>query len=250
VQRVRPRREHERGVSPIASMIDDFYTLLPWDERTLPTPRLEPEEVHLLRRLMSEEIHEFVRASKARDIVKIADAVADITYVAYGAAKQYGIDVEDAIRAIHRANLRRVRSDLGTSVDQTTSVDAMAVQWYTIEEWPHRPHPTGDIPDKEVALLQKRLSQEQAKFIAATEEENAENIAIAIAGIAYVAHLAALHFGFNLLQVVAAVHQANMSKRADDGTMTLDDSTGKVVRGDRYRPPDIAGALRLHRAAL
>ena len=80
------------------------------------------------------------------------------------------------------------------------------------------------------------------KFGVAAHEGNIEQITIALAGIAYVAYAAARHFGFDLKRVVWAVHQANMSKRGPDGFLMTDEG-GKVSRGKRYRPPDIAGAL-------
>jgi predicted HAD superfamily Cof-like phosphohydrolase len=58
--------------------------------------------------LLVEEVGEFADATTARDIVGIADALADIVYVAYGAAVTYGIDLDAALREVHRSNMSKL----------------------------------------------------------------------------------------------------------------------------------------------
>lgn len=58
--------------------------------------------------LLVEEVGEFADATGARDIVGIADALADIVYVAYGAAVTYGIDLDAALREVHRSNMSKL----------------------------------------------------------------------------------------------------------------------------------------------
>jgi predicted HAD superfamily Cof-like phosphohydrolase len=58
--------------------------------------------------LLAEEVGEFAEATTARDIVGIADALADIVYVAYGAAVTYGIDLDAALREVHRSNMSKL----------------------------------------------------------------------------------------------------------------------------------------------
>lgn len=58
--------------------------------------------------LLMEEVGEFADAATARDIVGIADALADILYVAYGAAVTYGIDLDAAVREVHRSNMSKL----------------------------------------------------------------------------------------------------------------------------------------------
>ena len=61
--------------------------------------------------LLVEEVGEFADATAARDLVGIADALADIVYVAYGAAVTYGIDLDAAIREVHRSNMSKLDED-------------------------------------------------------------------------------------------------------------------------------------------
>jgi predicted HAD superfamily Cof-like phosphohydrolase len=58
--------------------------------------------------LLLEEVGEFADATAARDIVGLADALADIVYVAYGAAVTYGIDLDAALREVHRSNMSKL----------------------------------------------------------------------------------------------------------------------------------------------
>ncbi len=66
------------------------------------------EDMHRLRvALIEEELAEFRNAGEAHDLVEIADALADLLYVVYGAGVTYGIDLEPIFREIHRSNMSK-----------------------------------------------------------------------------------------------------------------------------------------------
>ena len=66
------------------------------------------EDVHRLRvALIEEELAEFRNAGEAHDLVEIADALADLLYVVYGAGVTYGVDLEPIFREIHRSNMSK-----------------------------------------------------------------------------------------------------------------------------------------------
>jgi predicted HAD superfamily Cof-like phosphohydrolase len=44
-------------------------------------------------------------------LIGIADALADIVYVVYGTALTYGIDLDSAVREVHRSNMSKLGSD-------------------------------------------------------------------------------------------------------------------------------------------
>jgi predicted HAD superfamily Cof-like phosphohydrolase len=68
-----------------------------------------PAELAKLRvDLLVEETGEFADATAKGDIVGIADALADIVYVTYGAAVTYGIDLDAALREVHRSNMSKL----------------------------------------------------------------------------------------------------------------------------------------------
>jgi predicted HAD superfamily Cof-like phosphohydrolase len=58
--------------------------------------------------LLVEEVGEFADATAQRDLVGIADALADIVYVAYGAAVTYGINLDAALHEVHRSNMSKL----------------------------------------------------------------------------------------------------------------------------------------------
>lgn len=96
------------------------------DKPTLPSP----EVVRLRLNLITEELHEleahgfgvvgktvapdpdgYMRITNIRscnpDLVKIADAVADLLYVVLGTAVSCGIDIEPVYTEVHRSNMTK-----------------------------------------------------------------------------------------------------------------------------------------------
>ena len=66
------------------------------------------DDVHRLRvALIEEELAEFRNAGEAQSLVEIADALADLLYVVYGAGVTYGIDLEPVFEEIHRSNMSK-----------------------------------------------------------------------------------------------------------------------------------------------
>jgi predicted HAD superfamily Cof-like phosphohydrolase len=57
--------------------------------------------------LHDEEHAELVEALESGDRAAIARELADVVYVAYGAAGAYGIDLDAALTAVHRANMAK-----------------------------------------------------------------------------------------------------------------------------------------------
>ena len=72
------------------------------------SPTWMGEHVHRLRvALIDEELAEFRNAGETHDLVEIADALADLLYVVYGAGVTYGIDLEPIFTEIHRSNMSK-----------------------------------------------------------------------------------------------------------------------------------------------
>lgn len=68
-------------------------------------------EQELRWKLMFEEMTEFSNANNAGDLVEIADALADIIYIALGTAIAYGIDLRPVFAEVHASNMRKVPYD-------------------------------------------------------------------------------------------------------------------------------------------
>lgn len=71
-----------------------------------------PLELRDLREsLVREEFNEFCDALWAGDMVDIADALADLTYVVYGTAVSLGIDLDAVLEEVHRSNMTKLGED-------------------------------------------------------------------------------------------------------------------------------------------
>jgi predicted HAD superfamily Cof-like phosphohydrolase len=70
-----------------------------------------PQELRELRiRLLEEEVGEYAAAARCEDLVGIADALADVVYVAYGSALTYGLDLDAVLAEVHRSNMSKLDS--------------------------------------------------------------------------------------------------------------------------------------------
>lgn len=75
-------------------------------------PSIPTGDVQNLRyNLMVEEFQEFVGAWCSSDLVGIADALADLIYVAIGCAGAYGIPLAKVFAEVHRSNLAKLGPD-------------------------------------------------------------------------------------------------------------------------------------------
>ncbi len=70
-----------------------------------------PDQVRLRQDLIEEEVGELWTAAQAGDLVEVADALADIVYVAFGTAHVYGIDLDAVLDAVHESNMSKLGAD-------------------------------------------------------------------------------------------------------------------------------------------
>ena len=72
-------------------------------------PELPSADERCLRiRLLEEEFSEYLTAEREDDIVEIADALADIIYIACGTAVSYGIPLDRVFAEVHRSNMAKL----------------------------------------------------------------------------------------------------------------------------------------------
>lgn len=69
------------------------------------------KDVDLRINLIMEEASEFAAASVDGNIIEIADAIADLLYVVYGAAATYGLPADKLFDEVHRSNMSKIHSD-------------------------------------------------------------------------------------------------------------------------------------------
>ncbi len=105
----RPRRSN--GASEAVSSVAQFHMAFDLPLETRPQLWVAPALGSLRVELLREEFEEFVEAVENQDIVAVADALADIVYVAYGSALTYGIDLDAVLREVHRANMSKLGPD-------------------------------------------------------------------------------------------------------------------------------------------
>lgn len=76
------------------------------------TPTVPDDEVLQFRiNLINEEAEEFEQAAKDRNLVEMADALADLAYVTLGAAVSLGIDLAPVFEEVHRSNMTKLWPD-------------------------------------------------------------------------------------------------------------------------------------------
>ena len=91
--------------------VGDFHRAYGLPVRDVPTVDVGGEQVALRLALIQEEVGELADAAGAGDLIGIADALADIVYVAYGTAHVYGIDLDAVLDEVHASNMTKLGAD-------------------------------------------------------------------------------------------------------------------------------------------
>ncbi len=133
--------------------------------------------------------------------------------------------------------------DGGVSRDRGRHDIATAVaQFHRAFNLPMRQLPSTEIDHALARLRVALLEEEVAEFVAASEKGDLIGITDALADIVYVVYGTALTYGIDLDSALQEVHRSNMSKLGRDGRPLIRDD-GKVLKSERYFPPDIAAVL-------
>jgi predicted HAD superfamily Cof-like phosphohydrolase len=99
------------GASRARSQVGDFHRAYGLPIRDVPTATVGPEQALLRQALIEEEVRELADAARVGDLVGVADALADIVYVAYGTAHVYGIDLDAVLDEVHASNMTKLGAD-------------------------------------------------------------------------------------------------------------------------------------------
>jgi predicted HAD superfamily Cof-like phosphohydrolase len=59
-------------------------------------------------KLLREEFEEYLKAEGDNDLIEVADALADIIYIACGTAVSYGIPLDRVFAEVHRSNMAKL----------------------------------------------------------------------------------------------------------------------------------------------
>lgn len=107
---VTPNRH--RPLSEIAGLVNAFHRAFGLPRRRCPSlDGVERALIELRTRLLDEETAEFADAAARRDLVGMADALADVVYVAYGTALSFGLNLDAVLREVHRSNMSKLDED-------------------------------------------------------------------------------------------------------------------------------------------
>ncbi|MER7921008.1 MULTISPECIES: MazG nucleotide pyrophosphohydrolase domain-containing protein [unclassified Streptomyces] len=97
------------SISPV-DLVREFHRAFGLDDRGTPT-EVSPELAAHRWDMLAEEAAEVGEVSVEGPLDKLAHELADVVYVAYGTALVHGIDLDQVIAEIHRANMSKVGPD-------------------------------------------------------------------------------------------------------------------------------------------
>ncbi|WP_416960191.1 MazG nucleotide pyrophosphohydrolase domain-containing protein [Streptomyces sp. Agncl-13] len=90
-----------------ADLVREFHLAFGLDARSTPT-EVDPGLAAHRGELLAEEAAEVVEVSVDGPLDRLAHELADVVYVAYGTALVHGVDLDDVIAEIHRANMTKI----------------------------------------------------------------------------------------------------------------------------------------------
>jgi predicted HAD superfamily Cof-like phosphohydrolase len=98
----------DRPAGRVQDQVGEFHRVYGLPLRTAPTADVGDDQVALRLSLIDEEVAELRAAAWANDLTGVADALADIVYVAYGTAHVYGIDLDAVLDEVHSSNMTKL----------------------------------------------------------------------------------------------------------------------------------------------
>ncbi|MGW0878489.1 pyrophosphohydrolase domain-containing protein [Streptomyces sp. NPDC002671] len=93
-----------------ADLVHEFHLAFGLDARSTPT-EVSPELAAHRGELLAEEAAEVAEVAVEGPLDRLAHELADVVYVAYGTALVHGIDLDQVIGEIHRANMSKLGPD-------------------------------------------------------------------------------------------------------------------------------------------
>ncbi|MFE5401492.1 MazG nucleotide pyrophosphohydrolase domain-containing protein [Streptomyces sp. NPDC056580] len=90
-----------------ARLVREFHLAFGLDAHGTPT-EVAPELAARRGELLAEEAAEVAEVSVGGPLDRLAHELADVVYVAYGTALVHGIDLDEVIAEIHRANMSKL----------------------------------------------------------------------------------------------------------------------------------------------
>lgn len=98
------------GPDTASGMVREFHQTFGHPVETAPAliPR---DRVDFRLSLIGEEFQELSDAAEERDLVEMADGLADLIYVIHGFALELGVPLDDVVREVHESNMSKLGED-------------------------------------------------------------------------------------------------------------------------------------------
>jgi predicted HAD superfamily Cof-like phosphohydrolase len=184
-------------------------------------PELEIPERVLRIELIIEEAEELATANKEDDIIEVADALADLLYVTYGAAIAHGFHPDEELipNQSPAATVRSELERLGLELPESPTLD-ISLRSKVVNE----------------------IVQYAKKYRTASESGDLGQLQKAIVSLIVKTYGASFLFGIDVDAVLEEVQRSNMSKLGEDGKPVYRED-GKVLKGPGFFVPDVAKVL-------
>lgn len=173
-------------------------------------PVLDVPEKGLRFALVDEEAEEYEEALDNDDLIEIADALADILYVAYGAAITHGLNID-------AGRLAAVTPEGSPTV------------------------PTFFIQDARVYL--ESVKAAVVSYRHALDNDDLVGVEEALTELVEACYVAAAAHGIDIDDVLSEVQRSNLSKLGLDGKPIYRESDNKVLKGPNFFVPDVEKIL-------
>lgn len=92
----------------------EFHKTYGMNINSIPVLNIPSKEMRY--ELVREELEEYRGALDNNNIVEVADALADLIYVVYGAAIEHGINLDEVIDEVHKSNLSKLHHETGEAI--------------------------------------------------------------------------------------------------------------------------------------
>lgn len=92
---------------------------------TQPLGMIDNDAFKFREGFLQEELDELGDAHYAGDLAGVADALADLVYVALGTAHMYGIPFDKVFEVVHAANMKKVRAASAMESKRSSQLDVV-----------------------------------------------------------------------------------------------------------------------------
>jgi predicted HAD superfamily Cof-like phosphohydrolase len=168
----------------------------------------DPKLVDLRLKLIKEEYNELTDAVSKSDLVEVVDALADLSYVIYGAGHAFGIDLNKSI----------------PQMDSTKNKPKLNI-FYTETK----------VIDQRLKLIKDKMND----LSDAISKSNITDVANTLGDLLYIIYVTSEVFGVELNYAFALVHESNMTKACkseSDAKDTIEEIKSKgVYKNPQYK---------------